>query len=125
MVHMLHAVVPLPEGLAAAIGAETGAPQGAVMMWPLRQIRRREEVTRDQLPGARSLQRGASLLALLGEPPRHASLRSLIHHRLPLDSFPLDGTQRYRVFTQLQGRHWATCCFACCFGKHALWSLWG
>ena len=71
--HMPHAVVPLPEGLAAAIGGEAGAPHGAVMMWPLRQIRRGEEVTRDLLPGTRSLQRGASLLALLGEPPRHAS----------------------------------------------------
>lgn len=76
---MLHAVVALPEGLAAAVGSGAGAPHGAVMMWPLRQIRRGEEVTRDQLPGTRSLQRGASLLALLGEPPRHASPRALAH----------------------------------------------
>ena len=89
--HMLHAVVPLPEGLAAAIGGGAGAPQGAVMMWPLRQIRRGEEVTRDQLPGTRSLQRGASLLALLGEPPRHASPCALAR-LLFVVSCSLDGT---------------------------------
>ena len=64
-----HAVVQLPLSVAAAIGASADiAPHGAVMMWPLCHIRAGDELTRDALPGQRSLQPGAALLTLLSNP---------------------------------------------------------
>ena len=68
--HAAHAVVQLPLSVAAAIGASAdSAPHGAVMMWPLCHIRAGDELTRDALPGQRSLQRAAALLTLLSNPP--------------------------------------------------------
>ena len=68
------AVVQLPMPVAAAIGGSPeNAPHGAVMMWPLCPIRKGEKLTRDFVPGQRSLQRAAMLLTLL-ESPRHATI---------------------------------------------------
>ena len=64
----------LPMPVAAAIGSSPeNAPHGAVMMWPLGAIKAGEELTRDHMPGPRSLQRAAAVLTLLSS-PRHALL---------------------------------------------------
>ena len=67
----LHAVVQLPLSVAAAIGGSPeNAPHGAIMMWPLCAVKVGEELTRDCVPGPRSLQRAAAVLTLLSS-PRH------------------------------------------------------
>lgn len=76
--HAAHAVVLLPLSVAAAIGASAdSAPHGAVMTWPLCHIRAGDELTRDALPGQRSLQRAAALLTLLSN-PRHGSVYPIL-----------------------------------------------
>ena len=45
---------------------------GAIMMWPLCAVEAGEELTRDCVPGPRSLQRAAAVLTLLSS-PRHVS----------------------------------------------------
>ena len=64
----------LPMQVAAAIGGSPeNTPHGAIMMWPLCAIKAGEELTRDCVPGPRSLQRAAAVLTLLSS-PRHAFL---------------------------------------------------
>ena len=65
------AVAALPANVAAALGGG-GADEtaGVSMLWLTRDVPAGAEVTRDHLPGKRSLQRAAALLALLGRPPR-------------------------------------------------------
>ena len=63
----------LPMPVAAAIGGSPeNAPHGAIMMWPLCAVKAGEELTRDCVPGPRSLQRAAAVLTLLSS-PRHVS----------------------------------------------------
>ncbi|KAK9845422.1 hypothetical protein WJX81_006115 [Elliptochloris bilobata] len=61
----------LPASVLAAMRSEDASePAGVSMLWLVRDVAAGEEVTRDQLPGKRSLQRAAALLVLLGRPPR-------------------------------------------------------
>lgn len=62
----------LPASVAAALGgAGADEPAGVSMLWLTRDVPAGAELTRDHLPGKRSLQRAAALLALLGQPPRY------------------------------------------------------
>ncbi len=65
------AVLALPASAARALEAGNArGPAGLSILWLTRSVAAGAEVTRDQLPGSRSLQRAAALLALLGPPPR-------------------------------------------------------
>ncbi|CAK0782888.1 hypothetical protein CVIRNUC_006083 [Coccomyxa viridis] len=67
------AAAQLPMPVAAAIGGSPeSAPYGAIMMWPLCAVKAGEELTRDCVPGPRSLQRAAAVLTLLSSPSRWA-----------------------------------------------------
>ena len=72
----------LPMPVAAAVGGSPeNAPNGAIMMWPLCAVKAGEELTRDCVPGPRSLQRAAAVLTLLSS-PRHVYLSPLAHDLL-------------------------------------------
>jgi hypothetical protein len=61
-------VVPLPPAVAALLAGGDESGPGASMMWTVARVPAGGEVTRDSIPGARSLQRAATLLALLDRP---------------------------------------------------------
>jgi len=74
------AVVQLPLSVAHAIGGSpVNAPHGAVMWWPLTAVEAGEELTRDMVPGQRSLQRAAMLLSLLS--PRYERSKKSVGYR--------------------------------------------
>jgi hypothetical protein len=64
------AVVQLPQAWVAAIGDGSAVPFGAAIAWPLCPIRAGTELVRDHLPGPKSVQRAAALLAVLGPSAR-------------------------------------------------------
>lgn len=62
----------MPQAWIGAVGDGSAAPFGAAIAWPLSHIRAGQELVRDHLPGSRSVQRAAALLAVLGPSSRHA-----------------------------------------------------
>ena len=54
------------------------APHGAVMCWPLTAVETGEELTRDAVPGQRSLQRASMLLSLLS--PRYENSNKCVDY---------------------------------------------
>ena len=74
------AVAALPSSVTAALsGAGADELAGVSMLWLTRDVPAGAELTRDHLPGKRSLQRAAALLALLGQPPRYRALPTSCH----------------------------------------------
>lgn len=61
-------VVPLPPMAAGLLQGTTAPSAGASIMWVTAPISRGTEITRDLLPGTRSLQRAATLVAWLSNP---------------------------------------------------------
>ncbi len=84
------AVLALPASAARALEAgDARAPAGLSILWLTRSVAAGAEVTRDQLPGSRSLQRAAALLALLGPPPRCRPSHQFTHDGYSCRRWPL------------------------------------